>query len=74
MNKDIPLKDMLPAEIERVLDAYYYAAKKCYLIPKEGEGWVEVNAAALRRNVQRVRVLPEVFERGLVSSFVLCVR
>ena len=48
MNKDIPLKDMLPAEIERVLDAYYYPAKKCYLIPKEGEGWVEVNAAGLK--------------------------
>ena len=48
MNKDIPLKDMLPAEIERVLDAYYYPAKKCYLIPKEGEGWVEVNATGLR--------------------------
>ena len=48
MNKDIPLKDILPAEIERVLDAYYYPAKKCYLIPKEGEGWVEVNATGLR--------------------------
>ena len=42
------LSDSLPVKESRVLDAYYYAAKKCYLIPKEGEGWVEVNPAGLK--------------------------
>jgi hypothetical protein len=38
----------LPAPDERPLDAYYYSAKRIYVIPKEGGGWVEVNIAGLK--------------------------
>ena len=41
------IADMLPASPVRVLDAYYYAHKKSYLIPRSGGGWVDVNQTGL---------------------------
>lgn len=49
---------LLPASVERPLDAYYYPAKRIYLIPREDGGWVEVNAAGLKLALR---------ERGLID-------
>ena len=53
------IADMLPASPVRVLDAYYYAHKKSYLIPRSGGGWVDVNQRGLTLALK---------ERGLLST------
>jgi hypothetical protein len=42
------ISELLPAPVERPLDAYYYAHSKSYLIPRDGGGWVQVNQAGLK--------------------------
>jgi len=48
MSDNGSIAELLPASVERPLDAYYYSAKRIYVIPKEGGGWVEVNGAGLK--------------------------
>jgi hypothetical protein len=47
----------LPASVERPLDAYYYADKKNYMIPRDGGGWVVVNLVGLKIALKRCGLL-----------------